>query len=137
MREEQTFAISSMKFSVNKQDAYTVFHLDEENLNSLVAPDLKSEFVLLSNEGITNLIFDLGNVKYVDSSGLSAILTANRLWKKLGSFVLTGVAHPSVKRLIEISRLDSVLAIIPTVQEAVEYVHMEILERELNDQEEE
>ena len=65
-----------MKFSVDKQDAYTIFHLDEENLNSLVAPDLKSEFVLLSNEGITSLIFDLGNVKYVDSSGLSAILTA-------------------------------------------------------------
>ena len=121
-----------MKYSIDKQEKYTVFKLEEENLNSLLAPKLKSEFVILSNEGITNLIFDLSDVKFVDSSGLSSILTANRLWKNLGSFILTGVEHPSVKKLIEISRLDSVLSIIPTVSESVDYLFMEELERELN-----
>ena len=78
-----------MKFSLDKKDRYSVFQLNEENLNSLMAPNLKSEFVFLRNEGVRNLIFDLRNVQYVDSSGLSAILTANRLWKDYGSFVLT------------------------------------------------
>lgn len=108
--------------------------MEEDNLNSIIAPKLKSEFVILSNEGVSNLIFDLTEVKFVDSSGLSAILTANRLWKNLGTFVLTGVAHPSVKKLIEISRLDTVLKIVPTVEESIEYVFMEELERELNDE---
>ncbi len=121
-----------MKFSVDKQDRYTVFKLEEENLNSLMAPDLKSEFVLLSNEGVENLILDLSGVKFVDSSGLSAILTANRLWKNLGSFILTGIEHPSVKKLIEISRLDSVLNIIPTVAESIDFLTMEMIERDLN-----
>jgi anti-sigma B factor antagonist len=124
-----------MKYSVDKQEKYTVFQLEEENLNSLVAPGLKSEFVILSNEGVTNLILDLSGVKYVDSSGLSAILTANRLWSELGSFILTGVSHPSVEKLIKISRLDSQLTIIPTVSEAVDYVFMEELEREISDEE--
>ena len=66
---------------------------------------------------------------------MSAILTANRLWKPLGSFILTGVTHPSVKKLIEISRLDSVLTIIPTVAESTEYIFMEELEREINAEE--
>ncbi|HOY16216.1 MAG TPA: STAS domain-containing protein [Haliscomenobacter sp.] len=126
-----------MKYSVDKQDRYTVFQLEEENLNSVVAPDLKSEIVILHNEGVNNLIFDLSKVKYVDSSGLSAILTADRLWKSNGSFVLTGIEHPSVKKLFEISRLDSVLSLVPTKAEAVEYVFMEELQRELEKDEEE
>jgi anti-sigma B factor antagonist len=121
-----------MKYSIDKQDKYAVFRLEEDNLNSLLAPKLKSEFVILANEGIENLIFDLSDVKFVDSSGLSAILTADRLWKSIGSFILTGIEHPSVKKLIEISRLDSVLTIIPTVSESVDYILMEEIEREFN-----
>jgi anti-sigma B factor antagonist len=121
-----------MKYSIDKQDKYAVFRLEEDNLNSLLAPKLQSEFVILANEGIENLIFDLSDVKFVDSSGLSAILTADRLWKSIGSFILTGIEHPSVKKLIEISRLDSVLTIIPTVSESVDYILMEEIEREFN-----
>lgn len=121
-----------MKFSMDKQDRYTVFTVQEENLNSLVAPNLKSEFVLLFNEGVKNLIVNLAEVKYVDSSGLSAILTADRLWKDLGSFILTGLEHPAVKKLIEISRLDTVLTIVPTLEEAIDFVFMEEIERELD-----
>lgn len=121
-----------MKFTLDKQDKYAVLSLDEENLNSLIAPDLKSEFVFLRNEGVRNLIFDLSQVKYVDSSGLSAILTANRLWKDYGSYVITGIAHPSVEKLIKISRLDTILSIIPTVTESIDYVYMEDVERNLD-----
>ncbi len=125
-----------MKYTIDKQDKYAVFKLDEDNLNSVNAPNLKSEFVILANEGISNLIFDLSSVQFVDSSGLSAILTADRLWKKLGAFILTGIEHPSVKKLIEISRLDTVLTIIPTVSESVDYIKMEIIEKELQEGEE-
>ena len=107
----------------------------EENMNSVLAPDLKSELVFLSNEGIPNLIFDLSHVKYVDSSGLSAILTANRLWKSIGTFVLTGIVHNNVSKLIEISRLDSVLTILPTVVESADFVMMDDIERMLKAEE--
>ena len=126
-----------MKYTIDKTEKYAVFKLDEDNLNSVNAPNLKSEFVILANEGISNLIFDLSAVKFVDSSGLSAILTADRLWKGLGSFVLTGIEHPSVKKLIEISRLDTVLSIVPSVAESIDYIKMEIIERELNQEGEE
>lgn len=121
-----------MKYSIDKEDRYAVFTLEEDNLNSLLAPKLKSEFVILANEGIKNLIFDLSEVKFVDSSGLSAILTADRLWKALGSFVLTGIEHPNVVKLIKISRLESVLNIVPTVSESIDFIFMEEIERELD-----
>ena len=120
-----------MKYAVDKQERYTVMRIQETNLNSVVAPELKGEFVVLANEGVRSLIVDLSDVEYIDSSGLSAVLTANRLWKQAGSFVLTGATHPSVKKLIEISRLDTVLTIVPTVEESVDYVYMEDVERDL------
>jgi len=120
-----------MKYSVDKQEKYTVFQVQEKNLNSIAAPELKSQFVILYNEGVTNLILDLSPVEFVDSSGLSAILTADRLWKEVGSFILTGLEHPSVKKLIEISQLQTVLTIIPTVSESIDYVFMEEIEKEL------
>lgn len=125
-----------MKFELDKQDKYSIFKIEVANLNSIVAPDLKSEFIFLRNEGVKNLIFDLSDVQYVDSSGLSAILTANRLWKDYGSFVLAGPLADPVKKLIEISRLETILTIIPTVSESIEYVHMEELERTMLSEEE-
>ena len=121
-----------MKYSVDKKDDYAVLTLGEENLNSLKAPDLKSELIVLHNAGIKNLIMDLSNTKFVDSSGLSAILTGNRLWADSGNeFVLTGLVHPSVKMLITISRLDSVLTIKDSLNEAAKFVMMATLKNEL------
>jgi anti-sigma B factor antagonist len=121
-----------MKYSVDRRENYTIFSLQEDNLNSLIAPELKADFILLQSEGIRNFVLDLSQVNFVDSSGLSAILTANRLWKgNTGTFVLTGIVNPNVKKLIEISRLDSILAIAPTMANAVEHIRMEEVERRL------
>lgn len=127
---QKTFFVH-MKYTVDKQEKYAVFSLEDENLNSTIAPDLKSEFLMMRNSGVMNLILNLETVKFVDSSGLSAILTGNRLWQG-GSFILTGVESDAVKKLITISKLDSILKIIPTVSESVDFVFMEEMERELN-----
>lgn len=125
-----------MKYSIDKQEKYAVLVLQEENLNSLLAPSLKTEFKVLSEEGVPNFVLDLSNVKFVDSSGLSAILTAKRLWEDVGSFVLTGINEGSnVKKLIEISKLDSVFTIKPNIEESIDYIFMEEIERELNEEE--
>ena len=121
-----------MKYAVDRKEDYAILTLEEENLNSLKAPDLKAELIVLHNAGNKNLILDLSNTKFVDSSGLSAILTGNRLWAEAGNaFVLTGLVHPSVKMLITISRLDSVLTIKDNLSESIKYVMMETFKSEL------
>jgi len=122
-----------MKYSINKEERYSILKLEEDNLNSLISPNLKSEFIFLRNEGVKNLILDLQQVQYVDSSGLSAILTANRLWTDYGAFVIGGELQPGVKKIIEISRLETILKIIPTIQESIDFVFLEEIERNLSD----
>ena len=123
-----------MKFACDKQDSYTIFSVTDPKLNSLNAPTLKTELTLLHNEGIRNIILNINDVSFVDSSGLSAILVGRRLCENAqGTFVLSG-ANEHVLRLLRISQLESVLNIIPTVQEARDYVMMDELVRELGEQ---
>jgi anti-sigma B factor antagonist len=121
-----------MKYSIERKEEYAVLTLEEENLNSVKAPDLKSEFFMLKSMGVKNIILNLEKVKYVDSSGLSAILTGNRLWEEDNkAFVLVNLVHPSVKMLITISRLDSILTISTSMSEAEKTVMMRALADEV------
>ncbi len=119
-----------MKYSLDKRENYTVFSLEEDNLNSLISPSLKSEFVSFRNEGVKNLVFDFAKVKYLDSWGLSAIRTANRVWKGYGSFVLCQINAPIIMRLIKISNIESILSICDTLEEAIDLVLAEESERQ-------
>ncbi|NCO54646.1 MAG: anti-anti-sigma factor [Bacteroidetes bacterium CG02_land_8_20_14_3_00_31_25] len=111
-----------MEFSIEKKENYTLVKVLVEKLDTHIAPALKSELVLVSGNGEKNIIFDLNSCRYCDSSGLSAILVANRLCKNAnGTFVLTGL-QPAVERLITISQLDTVLNISYTLDKAVELV---------------
>ena len=125
-----------MKYNIEKHEKYSLIKLKENKLNTLIAPDLKSELVTLFQAGTQNLIFDLDEVSYVDSSGLSAVLIANRLAAEVGGiFVLTNIKE-SVMSLITITKLSKVLTILPTVAEAREAVFLNELERDMGEEEE-
>ncbi|WP_114782669.1 STAS domain-containing protein [Botryobacter ruber] len=124
-----------MKYTIDKKENYTIITIDEKKLDASIAPDLKSEFVKLNAEGIVNLILDLSNVKYTDSSGLSSILIANRLCNSSnGLLILTGL-QDHVMKLISISKLESVLHILPTVEEAIDRVFLHEIEQDLTKKE--
>ena len=124
-----------MKFSVDKQERYTVFTLQDEKLNSVLAPELKTELIGLNTVGVQNIILDLSNLKFVDSSGLSAILIGDRLCKQNeGNLVLCN-ANEYVMKLLRISQLDNILTVLPSAQEAMDFIKMEELEREINKEE--
>jgi anti-sigma B factor antagonist len=120
-----------MKYIVDKQEKYNLIQLEEEKLDSTIAPVLKTEMVTFNAEGVNNIILDLGRVRYVDSSGLSAILVANRLCTNdAGMLVLTNIGD-HIMKLIKISQLDSVLNILPTNEEAVDAIFMNEIENTL------
>ena len=78
-----------MKYTIDKNDKYSLIKLHEDKLDSSVAPSLKSELITLHAEGIKNIILDLTEVKYTDSSGLSALLVDHGIMQEDGAiFVL-------------------------------------------------
>ena len=108
-----------MDFNIETRGNGTLIQVQTEKLDTHIAPALKSELVLVSGKGEKNIILDLEQCQYCDSSGLSAILVANRLCKNAGgTFVLCGL-NDAVERLITISQLDTVLNITGSVDDAV------------------
>jgi anti-anti-sigma factor len=122
-----------MKYTIDKQEKYTLLRLHEDKLDSSVAPNLKSEMVTLHAEGIRNVILDLTEVRYTDSSGLSALLVGNRIFQEEGGiFVLSCLSDHTLK-LIKISQLDSVLNILPSVEESIDAVFMHEIEKDMKE----
>ncbi|WP_159517932.1 STAS domain-containing protein [Sunxiuqinia indica] len=107
-----------MEFEIIKKGDQIVVKVLSKKLDTNNAPELKSELIVLGNDGAKNIILDVSNCSYVDSSGLSAILVANRLCEDaIGTFILCGL-QPDVENLIRISMLHTVLLITKDVEEA-------------------
>jgi anti-sigma B factor antagonist len=107
-----------MDFEITKQAGYTTIKVLSEKLDTHNAPDLKSELVVTTGNGEKNIILDISKCRYCDSSGLSAILVANRLCEDVdGIFILTGL-QPDVEQIIRISMLHTVLCITKNPDEA-------------------
>ena len=112
-----------MDFEIIKLSDYTLVKVLNDRLDTNNAPDLKSELVVVNANGERNIVLDVSNCTYCDSSGLSAILVANRLCEDaIGTFILTGL-QTDVEQIIRISMLHTVLIITKTVDEAVKLLH--------------
>lgn len=109
-----------MNITITKKENYTVLSFQSEKLTSELAPELKAQLLVLSNEGVKNIIIDLEKARYCDSSGISALLNGDRACKeKEGKFILTSL-QPTVKKVIEISQLHNILNIHDSLASAEE-----------------
>ncbi|PIQ47561.1 MAG: anti-anti-sigma factor [Cytophagales bacterium CG12_big_fil_rev_8_21_14_0_65_40_12] len=121
-----------MKFIIDKQEKYTLIKLEEDKLDATIAPGLKAEFVNLNTQGVVNLVLDLSSTRYCDSSGLSAILTGNRIASENDGVLILAGLQPMVLKLIELSQLHKIFEILPTQHEAIEFIMMTEFQKELN-----
>ncbi len=95
-----------MKFEVEKNATSATLVLKEKKLDSTIAAQLKGEFVLLCTPKLKTLVVDLAEVEFCDSSGLSALLIAERKMKEHGGTVRLVHVHKKVMSLLKISMLD-------------------------------
>ncbi|MCS5489320.1 STAS domain-containing protein [Algoriphagus limi] len=126
-----------MKYSIDKKEQYVIFTPLEEKLDSLLAPKLKSELLTVHAEGYGKLVLDMSYVKYVDSSGLSALLVGDREYGNNGGLFLISGVQDHVMKLLQISMLDKKLNIVSDLEEAGETIFMHEIENGSGEDEEE
>jgi anti-sigma B factor antagonist len=108
-----------MQFEVKNNGAVTIFKLKEKKLDATVSPELKGEFLILCSGQTKQLIIDMTDVEFCDSSGLSALLIAERKMREIGGLVKLAGVHKKVLALIKISHLDRAFSIYDTVAKAL------------------
>lgn len=97
-----------MKYKVDEKDSVNIIRLDEERLDTKVAPELKTQLLMMINDSSKTLI-DLSKVQYADSSGLGALLLGVRQARDLSAFLAVIGAQKRVKSIIHIAQLDKLL----------------------------
>ncbi|MEN9977382.1 MAG: hypothetical protein RLZZ493_1238 [Bacteroidota bacterium] len=108
-----------MNFKVLNEEKYTVVSVKAEKLDAQIAPDLKNELIQLQKNAVNTIIIDLSATRYCDSSGLSAILFANRICKDVNGMLILAGLQPTVLKMIAIAQLDKVLTIMPDCAAAI------------------
>ncbi len=98
---------------------HTVIRLNLERLDTQVSPQLKAEFLIVCKPPAKKLVIDMSNVKSCDSSGLSALLVAERMVRELKGEVHLVVPNEDVRNLFRITQLDKVFKIHASAEDAV------------------
>ncbi len=107
-----------MKSTVDNENGLSIFHLHENRLDSNNAAEAKSEFLILCQSNIDVLILDLSEVTFCDSSGLSAILLAERALREREAGLIVVDANGKIRALFEIAKLMDVIPLVGSIDEA-------------------
>jgi anti-sigma B factor antagonist len=89
----------------------------EVDLNT--APQLKERIHELIAQGHSNLVVDLEGVEFMDSTGLSALVSGLMRTSESGGGLSVVCTRPQVLRLLGLTGLDQVLKVHSSVAEAV------------------
>ena len=109
-----------MKFEIEKNGKATILRLRGKKLDAAASAGLKAEFLLLCKPKVANkLIIDMQEVEFCDSSGLSALLIADRTMREHGGSVCLVHVHKKVLDLMKISQLDRVFSIHKKIDDAL------------------
>lgn len=108
-----------MRFDIKKNGATTIFKLRERRLDASLSPKLKGEFLLICKPKLKELIIDLSYVEFCDSSGLSALLIADRKMRENGGKVKLVGVQKKVLSLLKISHIDWSFEIYDSITKAI------------------
>lgn len=71
---------------------------------------------------IKNLVFDLSELEFMDSSGVGLLLGRFKRMQEIGGNVFIAGAKPSVERIINISGLHKIIPVYETIDKAIDIV---------------
>ena len=86
-------------------------------LVAAVAPSLREDVIGRISEG-TNVLFDLGKMSHIDSSGLGVLVQILQKTKAGGGKVVLAALQPGPKIVFDITKVSRVFEIVPTVADA-------------------
>ena len=103
-------------------DADSVVITVAGEIHATTAPEFSERLNAAIADGKTGVILDLTGVEFIDSTGLSVLLSGLRSVTLRGGRLALAVSNPTVLRLFEITRLDSTFDIEATVGDALRRV---------------
>jgi anti-sigma B factor antagonist len=83
-------------------------------------PTYRAAILDYINEGHTHLVFDMSNLEYIDSSGLSVLISARKQAMSYDGNIVLLNPKSSVRALIELTRLHHIMDIYESEGQALD-----------------
>jgi len=113
-----------MKFDERQEQETLITRPLETRLDSHVAEELKTHLKDIVHNGHQQIILDLGEVEFVDSSGLGAIIAAMMALRPQGRLMVCNVKG-SVYALFRLTRIDRLIPVLADVEAALQAMSKE------------
>jgi anti-sigma B factor antagonist len=98
---------------MNTERKDTTLHVSNiRELTAGAAPDVKNQLRLHFADGLINIDFDCSILDFVDSSGLGALISMQKLANERGGKLRLLSPKPSVIQLLELTRLHRIFEIV-------------------------
>ncbi|AMO56707.1 hypothetical protein GZ77_03005 [Endozoicomonas montiporae] len=108
-----------MAFEIREEGQFTVVLVDETRLDASIAESFKTYLFDQIESGKNQLLVDLSQVRFMDSSGLGALVAGLKKSAGSGSFALAS-AQPAVKDLFDLTSMDKLFTMHNSVADAIQ-----------------
>ncbi|HEY3078932.1 MAG TPA: STAS domain-containing protein [Chloroflexota bacterium] len=107
-----------MQIDVQRQDAAAIVRLNGR-LDPLSAADVKGRLGQVVADGARRVVVDLGEVPFIDSSGLGALIGGLKAARQAGGDLRLARPAQQAQTILELTTLNRVLRPYATVEEAL------------------
>ena len=110
----ETGSFRSVEESVDDETQLVAIHGD---VDLKTAREFRAALDDAAQDGKPRLIVDMSDVPFMDSSGLAAVIGAQKAFKDRTRLVV--VCPDNLRRLFEVTRLDSIVSVVGSLPEAL------------------
>lgn len=101
---------------VKKTDQIIVLKVND-NINSEIIDEFEKKVKSLVDSGYLKIVLDFNEVEFISSQGLGILVINYKPVAEKGGFIALTSLNDSIRRVMEITRLDKVLKIADSVEE--------------------
>lgn len=108
-----------MKIDIKHTESSTAVVRPVGQVDVDTAQELKEKLKEVAEGGASLVVVDLGEVDFIDSSGLSALVSGLKALRQRGGALNLSRPHPQALTALRLTMLDRVFSIYPSVEEAL------------------
>lgn len=109
----------TFEHNIGETGPVSIVSMRGELIDRNQASDLIREIDQRIEAGKNKFVFDLAELKYINSSGLSVLIMLLTKARKVGGDVAISSVSPKVNELLIITKLNTVFSVADTTEEAV------------------
>lgn len=107
-----------MDLSTKTEERLRIVSVQDSRIDAVVAIEFKDAMRAQTDGGPDIVVLDLSRVEFIDSSGLGAIVAAMKHMGADRKLALAGLT-PTVQRVFQLTRMDTVFSVFPTLDGAL------------------